>query len=948
MSPNRNQATNNWSTNNWSSRRQRKIPSKFDDHVMENPGQKRNDTVVQDRVEEIRAEENGLNKGDRENRTNEGIGVFGNRDKELNDDQPADAIKDAGIDSLNDHDLDLESVNCENDKRVDNDVENNVKMNVPYVSTKMNETYVNMVKKDEIPKKLCYKPIEINDNGVEVVIFDELIVKKGCERWNLTFSNIKGLQAVIDKGPWMVNNRPLIRTDGISALASSLGNPLIMDAMTASMCHNGMGRLDFARVLVEMNADKEFKIVMRCNTEIEEVEMEKIRIEEQLKKKNLADNEARMNEKGRNYSNNHNNVRDKGKINVEKADYYKNNIYMWNRFESRKQEYRKKQDETYDQGKEKNEGNDDDLVKIRILKDRMIVDQFINKKIHPTSWNISGMSTKNKQKEVIKFIKEENLQVCAIIKTHIKNIEEHYSGGSFVIDEMQDFKDCINSVEVEDIGSSGFYYTWTISLRNPNNSVLKKLDRIMVSESFLEDFASSQAIFHPFLISDHSPAVLVIPTCGTKKQNLSVEKLRVKLKEIQALVEKSPYDKDIKAKSIKALEEYNVAVKDEENLMAQKARIDWLNDGDKNSAFFHKVIKGRRSRNRVHTIYAENGMNLKEKKSPNSFNTLSPEEATDMIREVTDKEIKDALFDIGDNKAPGPDGYSSVFFKKNLGYNCKILTNRIKSGLKKLVQSNQSALIPRRVIQDNIMLSQEILRGYGRKNDPKRCAMNDAISASIIKDAIKEFSGVSGLLPNLSKSSLFFGSVNEYRGLIDKIKGKTKDWKYKYLSYAGRLMLIAAVLESIIMVTLQKEELKLPGSRFNITSKKDSLWVKRIHEMRLKESSIWNVQWNDVDVWNWKCLLDVRDKISNKLQYEVRNRISVQMWYDRWHNSGLLIDKNWPSDWCRSDFKIMDIRPPKLNTGKQDKVKCRNDNQLIPFYTKLVMKYLSPGYDKVD
>ncbi|GKC34153.1 hypothetical protein Tco_1046537, partial [Tanacetum coccineum] len=186
LSPNRNQATNNWSTNIWSSRRQRKSPSKFDDHVMENPGQKRNDIVVQDRVEEIRAEENGLNKGDGENRTNEGIGVFGNRDKELNDDQPADAIKDAGIDSLNDHDLDLESVNCKNDKRVDDVVENNVKMNVPYVSTKMNETYVNMVKKDEIPKKLCYKPIEINDNGVEVVIFDELIVKKGCERWNLT------------------------------------------------------------------------------------------------------------------------------------------------------------------------------------------------------------------------------------------------------------------------------------------------------------------------------------------------------------------------------------------------------------------------------------------------------------------------------------------------------------------------------------------------------------------------------------------------------------------------------------------------------------------------------------------------------------------------------------------------------------------------------------------
>nr|GEY36280.1 hypothetical protein [Tanacetum cinerariifolium] len=154
------------------------------------------------------------------------------------------------------------------------------------------------------------------------------------------------------------------------------------------------------------------------------------------------------------------------------------------------------------------------------------------------------MYTRNKQKEVFKFIKEENMQVCAIIETHIKakrindvcekmfgswewtsnshlkerkslwkelylhkrvcgdntwalmgylnvtlNIEEHSSRGSFMTDEMQEFKDCINLIEFEDIGSSGFFYTWTKSLRNPDKSVLKKLDRIMVSEAFLGKFA---------------------------------------------------------------------------------------------------------------------------------------------------------------------------------------------------------------------------------------------------------------------------------------------------------------------------------------------------------------------------------------------------------------------------------------------------------------------------
>ncbi|GJY04818.1 zinc finger, CCHC-type containing protein [Tanacetum coccineum] len=52
-------------------------------------------------------------------------------------------------------------------------------------------------------------------------------------------------------------------TEGISALASSLGKPLIMDNITARRCQYGEGRLDFARVLVE------FDVIKRCKDKIE-------------------------------------------------------------------------------------------------------------------------------------------------------------------------------------------------------------------------------------------------------------------------------------------------------------------------------------------------------------------------------------------------------------------------------------------------------------------------------------------------------------------------------------------------------------------------------------------------------------------------------------------------------------------------------------------------------
>ncbi|GKD44979.1 RNA-directed DNA polymerase, eukaryota, reverse transcriptase zinc-binding domain protein, partial [Tanacetum coccineum] len=54
--------------------------------------------------------------------------------------------------------------------------------------------------------------------------------------------------------------------------------------------------------------------------------------------------------------------------------------------------------------------------------------------------------------------------------------------------------------------------------------------------------------------------------------------------------------------------------------------------------------------------------------------------------------------------------------------NQAILTNRIKSALTHLVDDNQSAFVPGRAITDNILLTQELLKGYNCVNGPKRCS----------------------------------------------------------------------------------------------------------------------------------------------------------------------------------------------------------------------------------
>nr|GEX40628.1 RNA-directed DNA polymerase, eukaryota, reverse transcriptase zinc-binding domain protein [Tanacetum cinerariifolium] len=68
-------------------------------------------------------------------------------------------------------------------------------------------------------------------------------------------------------------------------------------------------------------------------------------------------------------------------------------------------------------------------------------------------------------------------------------------------------------------------------------------------------------------------------------------------------------------------------------------------------------------------------------------------------------EIKEALKSIDDNKAPGLDGEDF----------------RMKKVLYKIVSKNQSAFIPGRSITDNILLTQELLKGYGSKRGKQRC-----------------------------------------------------------------------------------------------------------------------------------------------------------------------------------------------------------------------------------
>ncbi|GJV70936.1 hypothetical protein Tco_1490931 [Tanacetum coccineum] len=157
-------------------------------------------------------------------------------------------------------------------------------------------------------------------------------------------------------------------------------------------------------------------------------------------------------------------------------------------------------------------------------------------------------------------------------------------------------------------------------------------------------------------------------------------------------------------------------------------------------------------------------------------NKLDEAAAHDMVRNISNKEVKDAIFSMGNDKSPGPDGFMAAFFKEawdivgndvtctvcefftngkllnelnhtiialilkvssplrvtdfrpisccNVLFKTitKIIANRLKESLKVLVSPNQSAFIPGQNISDNIFLTQELIHNYHLDRGTPRCA----------------------------------------------------------------------------------------------------------------------------------------------------------------------------------------------------------------------------------
>ncbi|GJT55366.1 RNA-directed DNA polymerase, eukaryota, reverse transcriptase zinc-binding domain protein [Tanacetum coccineum] len=758
-----------------------------------------------------------------------------------------------------------------------------------------------------IDNKLKTVPTRMNENGDEYVIFNDELINEGSSKWNLTLCgyfvgckmhinvlryNIRrmlsryGFKEDInmsidktepDKLPLWVRlcNLPLEAwfINGINALASRIGKHLIIDAMTASMCKHVTGRIGYTKVLVEVRAKKglpENIDVVYQNALKEKIRHKTFQVkydwtpplctecrvfghsQDKCKKDakehndSNAGNEGCSNEQGKN---------DDGII-VE-----------W-------------------------DGNCVNMVNVNISK-QVILYMLESTDNHMVSF-MSCVYVANSGVERRDLWRELNRPkvitighpwvICGDFNVNL-NANEHSTGSAHISNDMVDFSDCVNQIEVDDLCCFGLHFTWTKNLHKVRkgdiSGTLKKLDRVIVNEDFINKYPLAQAIFKPYLISDHTPVLLIMPNCLKRKKtsfkfanyitdkeeflkiieekwnvdiNENVKKLKNDLKDIQTAIDADPFN--IRERESALLKSYLDAVSDEEKLLYQKSGQRF--EGDQVAAQF-----------------------------VNHFNQF-------------------------------------------LGNNPVVL--------------------------------------------PIMFCHDDIDSEKVIKKSIEEFGNFSGLLPNFSKSTIFFGSTNHdsqlcildilpfsigkfamkylgvpliskrlgtsnYKALLDKIKKKVNHWRNKCLSYVGKHMLISSVLEVIQMYwcnmfllpkTMVKEINKVLQNLLwnNDDSSKGSAKVAwktickpkkygglGLKDISLKDMSVWVVHKEVSDSWGWKNLLGIRDVVLQHIKYEIGNGKKTFMWYDNWSGMGPLIN-------CITHRSLYDARIGRSSTVADICVEC--------------------------
>ncbi|XP_059284742.1 uncharacterized protein LOC132038032 [Lycium ferocissimum] len=321
--------------------------------------------------------------------------------------------------------------------------------------------------------------------------------------------------------------------------------------------------------------------------------------------------------------------------------------------------------------------------------------------------------------------------------------EEKHGGAPYNMQKSMDFLECLTDCGLIDAGYTGAQYTWCNNWGHPK-TIWKRLDRLVYNEAWLDKFNGTSVSHLARTGSDHAPLLANVekekimpiryfkflniwckhkdfqdtvkevwmnPTQGTAIWQLYVKMKAVAkrlscwsreafgdifkdVKEAEQQVEElekkhiaTPSD-ETRSNLNKARAEFIRLVKNQEEIFSQKAKARWLKDGDKNTAYFHKVIKDRRRKlnlqsamdNEGHRIeghqniaiaaikHFEDLFSYQEIKGSFKILDILPQMVTEKMNSMltakpTKQEVTNAIENMDPESAPGPDGFGAKFFQ---------------------------------------------------------------------------------------------------------------------------------------------------------------------------------------------------------------------------------------------------------------------------------------------